>query len=201
MCASVLGWDCATHLPNGFILRENEDRLPHVAPISPLVLPPQPLQLPSPWDTFTAPGLCTRPVLAFAIASHMICLSSASSLSPYETRRGAPLTSTPQKPGPGPQNLVTRIYSVHCALDTQLVRSTPCCSGKGYVYVIPCSTHSSLLDQPARVTLALTGHRGTSVRGLKEPPASWAVGWGRQRAVTRLAEVRDRKVKSLVSHS
>lgn len=41
--ASVLGWDCATHLPNGFTLREKEDVLSHVAPLSPLQSgPPSP---------------------------------------------------------------------------------------------------------------------------------------------------------------
>lgn len=63
--ASVLGWDCATHLPNGFTLRENEDRLPHVAPISPSPPSPTPAA-PKPLGHFyssrplhtTCPRLC-----------------------------------------------------------------------------------------------------------------------------------------------
>lgn len=55
--ASVLTWDCATHLPNGFILREDEDTLPHVAPIS----LSEWSSLASP-GTLTTPGLCTQPV-------------------------------------------------------------------------------------------------------------------------------------------
>lgn len=47
--ASVLGWDCATHPPNGFTLRENEDTLPHVAPISLSV-----------WSSLPSP--CSSPV-------------------------------------------------------------------------------------------------------------------------------------------
>lgn len=55
--ASVLTWDCATHLPNGFILREDEDTLPHVASIS----PSEWSSLASP-GTLTTPSLCTQPV-------------------------------------------------------------------------------------------------------------------------------------------
>lgn len=68
--ASVLTWDCATHLPNGFLLREGEDTPPHVAPISPSKWS----SLPSPCSsqapgTLTTPGLCTQPVPVFIIAS------------------------------------------------------------------------------------------------------------------------------------
>lgn len=129
--ASVLGWDCATHLPNGFTLREKEDRLPHVAPISPR--PPSPaLAAPKPLGHFyssrplhtTCPRLCNS--ISYALSFFSL------SLSPCKTRRGAPLTSTPQKPGPGPQNLVTRIYSVHCdPLDTSLLGQHPAAQGRG----------------------------------------------------------------------
>lgn len=94
--ASVLTWDCATHLHNGFILCEDEDTLPHVAPILPFrtVLPRQP------WDTNNSRSLhttCASPHNGTSGSALRLPL-----LSPLQTRRGVPLNSLPQKLALGP---------------------------------------------------------------------------------------------------
>lgn len=72
--ASVLGWDCATHLPNGFTLREKEDVLSHVAPLSPLQSGP-----PSPAPAAPQPlGHLTHSLSPLAIESRVLYPSPAS---------------------------------------------------------------------------------------------------------------------------
>lgn len=103
--ASVLTWDCATHLPNGFTLCEDEGTLPHAAPISP-----------SEWSSF--PNHCSSQVpgtLNNSRSLHTPWARSAllrSLLNPLQTRRGVPLNSLPQKPQARPtepcyQNLLS----------------------------------------------------------------------------------------------
>lgn len=125
--ASVLTWDCATHLPNGFTLREDEGTLPHEAPISP-----------SEWSSL--PNCCSSQVPGTLNNSRSLhtpwarshCSISGSALlrsllNPLQSRSGVPLNSLPQKPRARPtEPCYQNLLSAQCdPTDAQLVGLSP----------------------------------------------------------------------------